>query len=304
MIKKVFLTCALLLFGVCLFSLDLSAVAGAGNLSFNTLSEEPLGNGEFNGYPYPFGRIALTDVVSETLGYSVSLERDPVLRNVLNGELRITAGLFSFSLGPLFGLFDTRESPFKPGVSAGIGVDFPGIIFASLRGGTIFGALRETGDYTLETGAVTLGFWLPNLVNTLSFTAKKFSLLQAGALLTEDELFRFCYRAEIYSKNVPYTVFIDMGYQTLIRSYDGPLVNEKDTYHTFFLGFEAAITVRPLFTLLFGAEMPIYSWGKLPLARGDHAWFVQGFAGFRWTIGKNGSGPVPVNEGLGENGEG
>ncbi|MDR1308048.1 MAG: hypothetical protein LBK74_10810 [Treponema sp.] len=296
MIRRVFLTGVLLFSGGLLFGLDLSAVMGGGNLSFNPREDEPLGSGEFTGHPYPFGRIVLTDRVSETLGYSVSLERDPVLRNTLNGELRVTAGLFSFSLGPLFGLFDTRENPLKPGVSAGIGVDLPGIIFASLRGGAVFGSLHEKGDYTLETGSIALGFWLPNLINTLSFTAKQFTLFQAEDLLTEDELLRFCYRVEIYSKNVPYTVSIDMGYQTLIRSYDGPLVREKDTYHALFLGFETALTIRPLFTLLFGAEIPVYSWGKAPLTRGDHAWFVRGFAGFRWTIEKKEKAPVQVEE--------
>ncbi|MDR2661754.1 MAG: hypothetical protein LBC31_02015 [Treponema sp.] len=292
MIKKVFLAYALLLSGSLLFALEFSASTGAGNLAFNTWSEEPLESGGFNGHPYPFGRAALTDFVSETLGYSVSLERDPVLRNILNGELKVNAGLFSFSLGPLFGLFDTRENPLKPGVSAGIGLDLPGIIFGSLKGGAVFGSLHEKGDYTLETGSIALGFWLPNLVNTVSLTTKKFTLLQTGDLLTEDELLRFCYRAEIYSKNVPYTVSVDMGYQTLIRSYDGPLVSVKDTYHVIFLGFEAAVTIRPLFILLFGAEIPVYSWGKAPLTRGDQAWFVQGFAGFKWTIDKNKKEPA------------
>ncbi|MDR1143274.1 MAG: hypothetical protein LBK77_03520 [Spirochaetaceae bacterium] len=292
MTRRVFLAGILLLGGGLLFGLDLSAVMGGGNLSFNIREDEPLGSGEFTGHPYPFGRIALTDRVSETFSYSVSLERDPVLRNILNGELRVNVGLFSFSLGPLFGLFDTRENPLKPGVSAGIGVDLPGIIFGSLRGGAVFGSLHEKGDYTLETGSIALGFWLPNLVNTLSLGTKKFSLFQTGGLVTEDELLRLCYRGEIYSKNVPYTISIDLGYQTLIRSYDGPLVREKDTYHALFLGFETAVTIRPLFALLFGAEIPVYSWGKAPLTRGDHAWFVQGFAGFNWTIEKKTPPPV------------
>jgi hypothetical protein len=287
MIKKVLpICCILLLPGSLLFALDFSVIAGAGNFSFNTRAEEPLGTGDFSGSVYPFGRATVTDTISKIIAYSVSLERDPVLRNTLSGEVTVTAGFLSFSVGPLFGLFSTWESPLKPGIAAGIGLDFPGIIFASIRGGATFGSLYEKGDYTLETGGITLGFWLPHLVNTFSMTTKKFSMFRTDTLLTEDHLLRFCYRAEIYSKGVPYTVFIDMGYQILSRSYDDPQVSGKDTFHALFLGFEAALTVRPLFTVLFGVETPVYSWGQVPLTRADHAWFIQGFAGFKWTIEK------------------
>jgi hypothetical protein len=283
-IQRTFLAVMVIFLGSSLWALDFSAVAGAGNLSFDRESGAPIGGGEFSGHPYPLGRIGVSGEFSDLFSFSAFFQRDPLLGNILEGILWIDTGYLRFSVGPLFGIANTRGTAISPGIIAGMRADIPGIIFIEVNGMGNLGPLREEGDYTIENSSAALGFWLPHLVNTLSVSFKKFAVLRKGDLFTEDQLWRFCYRGEIYAKNVPYTIFIDMGYQALTRSYDDQGFKTSDRIRSVFLGFEASVKVRPLFTIVFGAEIPLYTWGKEPLTRSGGAWFIQGFAGFVWSL--------------------
>ncbi|MDR2471723.1 MAG: hypothetical protein LBD09_06410 [Treponema sp.] len=270
-----------------LSALDLSFTAGLGNRSFDTAAETPLGAGPFKGRFFPLGMIRLSDRVSDTISFSASVERDPLLRTTALCEMEVSARYFSLSVGPLFGLFNTRENPLKPGISAGMALELPGILFARLSGGTTFGEVRDKGDYTLERGRAAFGFWLPNLISTLSVTRDQYSARLTETLHTRDERLRFCYRAEVHAKNVPYTIAIEAGYQTLSRHYDDAAAGKAaDQYREIFLGVEAAFTVRPLLTILAGVETPLYHWGKPPLEKDSGAVLFRAFTGFRWTLDK------------------
>ncbi|MCL1928332.1 MAG: hypothetical protein FWG07_06030 [Treponema sp.] len=263
-----------------LFALDLTVIGGLGNFSFNTSSENAIGTGQFKGSFYPLAIVNVEDQLSDTFGYTATAERDPVLRNVVSCEMTINTGLLNLSVGPLFSLFNTGKTIIRPGVSTSLGVEFPGIFFINLKGGATFGSSMEN-DYGLETSSISLGFWIPNLLNTFSVTSSKFS--EFNTILIQDELFRASYRADIHAKNAPYMVSIEMGYQSLIRSYE---MLYEDTIRAVFLGFETNIILKPQFILIIGAEMPIFVWGKTPLERAKDRWFFRAFTGFKWNIQK------------------
>jgi hypothetical protein len=286
--KKLFLLLTGLLLATALCAADLTIIGGAGNFAFDTTSEET--ENDFNGNFYPLGKIGTTGMISDFISFSASLERDPVLRTILGGEAGVETGYLTVSAGPLFGILNSRESPLRPGFSAGLGLVFPGILFLKLRGGAILGAMEEKGDYTTEMTGLSLGFWLPHVVNTLSMTTKKFSIYKTDDLYTEDALLRFGYRLQVHEKPEPFTVAIDMGYQTLSRSYS---TGGEDSLHSLFLGFETVITVRPLFAITFGAEMPLYTWGAGDPGKSGYTWLFQAFAGFIWTFEKKPE-PVPL----------
>ncbi|MDR2312985.1 MAG: hypothetical protein LBE02_00435 [Spirochaetaceae bacterium] len=288
-LQRILLAVFGIFWGASLGALDFSAVAGAGNLSFDRESRAPMGAKEFSGHPYPLGRIGISGDFSDLFGFSVFFQRDPVLGNILEGILQLDTGYLSFSLGPLFSISNTRGTIFSPGITTGMRLGIPGIIFIEVKGMGNLGSFSEEGDYAIESSSAALGFWLPHLVNTLSVSVKKFGLLREMDLFTGDQVWRFCYRGEIYAKNVPYTIFIDMGYQTLTRSYTDQGLETSDHIRSIFLGFEASVKVRPLFALVFGAEIPLYTWGKEPLVRSSGAWFIQGFAGFVWSFEANSS---------------
>jgi hypothetical protein len=277
--KKLCLAAILLCAGIGAFSLDLSAVAGLGNLSFDTERKTPIGNGGFEPFLYPLVLVKAEGDYSDMFGLYGSFERDPILRNRLGGEAKFTIGPLSIAAGPFAGLFNSPENAFRIGFSGGVGLNIPGIFFVGFRGSTTLGPTDSPGDYHSETISASAGFWLPNLVNTLSFSVRNFNLKNTAGS-EEDRLWRIEYNAEIYSKGVPYTVRIDMGYQSLTRSY----TTDTDEVCSVFLGFETDIALTPLFKIRLGAEMPVYCWGKYPLGNPDTIWLFQARGGFVYTI--------------------
>ena len=278
-IKKIFLVVIILL-GSRLFAQDLTIIGGVGNFSFDPASDSFIGAGEFSGHFYPLGRVSFKDQITTTFGYTAAAERDPILRNILSCEMTINAGIVKFSVGPLFSVFNSWDTYIRPGISASLGLEFPGILFLNFRGGATFGSSMEY-DYSLETSRIALGFWLPYMLGTLSMTTNKFN--EQGSVFTQDELIRFCFRVDIFVKNIPYTVSVEMGYQTISRSYDS---TDKDAMHSAFLGFETNIEVKPNFVIIFGAELPIFVWGEKPLVREKPLWYFRAFTGITWSFEK------------------
>ena len=276
--NKYFLVIIVLLTGK-IFALDLTVIGGLGNFSFDTSSESAIGAaGKFKGSFYPLGLINIKDQITDTFGYIATAERDPLLRNVLSCEMIIDAGLLKLSAGPLFSVFNSRKTYIRPGVSTSLGVEFPGIFFVNLKGGATFGSIPES-EYGLETTCIAIGFWLPNLLNTISVTSVKFS--EFDTILIQDELFRASYRADMYAKNVPYTISLEMGYQSLKRSYN---MTDEDMIRAVFLGFETNITIKPRLIFILGAEIPVFVWGKAPLEKEKSRWLFRAFTGFKWTF--------------------
>ncbi|MDR2768623.1 MAG: hypothetical protein LBB82_09910 [Treponema sp.] len=280
--KTVFLA-GLVFWGTALFALDLTVTGGFGNFAFDPKDKHEIGGGEFDGNYAASGKIELTDTLSDLFRFTTALERDPVLRNSLGGELEIGVENFSFAIGPFFGIFNSSDY-FKPGISTSLEIVFPGIIFGRIDAGATLQGVDGEGDYSTLSSEIAVGFWLPHLVNIISLATKKFSIQETGYLYTEDSLWRFQYRGEIHSKSNNYIVAIDIGYQTLRRSYEAASAASYDEVRAVFLGFDASITVKPLLTILLGLESPVYFWGKAPLERGGRSLFFQAMAGFRYRF--------------------
>ncbi|MDR0402569.1 MAG: hypothetical protein LBH35_03165 [Treponema sp.] len=287
MTKRPFLFAALCLSAVLrLNAMDLTVLGGLGNAAFDDKSVVPVGNGEFEGKLYPLARIQLDQTFSDFLALSGALERDPVLKNRFWAEARISSGVFSVSAGPLFGLFNSGENGIRPGIQAGIHFDIPGIIFAALNAGSTFGSLKSEGDYEARHGRLEFGFWLPNIINTFSISEKNYDSRETGNLDAGNRILRYQYSADIYAKNIPFEVIVNFGYETLSRTMSdrAASVSTEDVYNIIFLGAETLLNVRPNLRLIFGAETPVYSWGKKPLTKKDKLVLFEAYAGFSYTI--------------------
>jgi hypothetical protein len=281
--KKFCLVLALFFCCLGVFSLDLGVRAGIGNLSFDTSRDSPILAGDFKPVLFPLGQIKASGTYLDLFKFEGIFERDPILRNRVGGEVELMAGPVSISAGPFIGLFNTRENLLSLGLSGGLFLEFPGILFIRLKAGTSLGAVKAVGDYSMDMSQISLGFWLPNLVNTLSLTTKSYGVQHTLSNYVEDKLWRTAYSGEIYSKGIPYTIRIDIGYQSLTRSYTAPS-SGADIFNSIFLGFETEIALTPLLKILFGAEMPVYSWGKSPLSRPNNLWIFQAHAGIVYTF--------------------
>jgi hypothetical protein len=269
------------------FTVDLTIRGGAGNMAFDPEETASLGGrGEgFSPRPYPIALVQAAGEYSSLISYSMAIERDPILRNRLTTNFGFTLGFIRLDVGPFMGFFNSWERIITPGISAGVTLEWPGILFGALGAGSTIGSgIRSYGDYTQETGSAVLGFWVPHVVNTLGVNLKRFTKQVDDTLITEDEWLRYHLRAEVFTKNVPYTVLVDMGYQTLKRSYFTPLQTETDTLKSVFLGFETTFRINSIVKIILGAEMPVYSWGEASLKNPRDVVLYQAHTGIVLTF--------------------
>jgi hypothetical protein len=249
------------------FALDLTVTGGLGNAAFDGGRRESLGEGVFSPSPlYFLGQIRVDWDYSDVISFSAALERDPLLRNRISTNVGFTTGVIRLDMGPFMGVFNTKKDGTTAGISTAASLEIPGILFASVKVASTIGAgIKVTGDYIQESGEINLGFWVPHVVTTLSVKNKGFTEQAADNLIIMDEQIRYQLGADVFAKNIPYTVHIDMGYQSLKRSYISSAPAKTDELKSIYAGFEAVFTARPFVKLILGAEAPIYSWGQAPL---------------------------------------
>ncbi|MDR1286940.1 MAG: hypothetical protein LBK08_04950 [Treponema sp.] len=273
-------------------SLELRLEGGAGNVSFDPGQDHPVGGGRFTPRTYPLAFAGLSGAFNGMISWKAAWERDPVLRN------RVTAGLaldFSFvqvEAGMILSPFNTAEKILSPGAAGGLTFEWPGVVFGTVRGSSTLGSsLSFPGDHIQETGEIILGFWVPNVVCSFSFSSAVFSRRFGDFIITRDERTRYQFSADVYAKNVPYTILVNMGYQSLKRSYtpagfaSGFTDTEADELKSVYLGAEGTWRIITDLRILAGVEMPVYSWGKIPmLAPRLNTVLFTVRAGVIWTL--------------------
>jgi hypothetical protein len=290
---RVFFSCLLILCTRSFLSaLELKAVAGLGNLAFDSESEYSLAAaGEsFEAHAVPFGLISVEGEYSDTISFGARVERDPLLLTRALGVIGFNYNYVNLEIGPVIGLFNTEDQPVNPGIAAGIFLQYPGIIFGSLDISSTIGVQPDRpGDYLQSTGEASIGFWVPNVICSFSAGAKKFTRRINNELLTIGEHIRSQLSFDVYSKNVPYTIRIDLGYQSLKRSYVTEDIagrfTETDELKSIYGGFEGTWRIAAPLKLILGLEMPLYTWAEQPLQKpGSDTVFFQIHAGAVWSF--------------------
>jgi len=286
------------------FSLELELVEGVGNLSFNKDNTTALGAdeahpGTFLPVYYPLIKTGLRGDFNG-VGINFGFERDPILRNNLYANVRFEFNYFFIEGGPFLGLFNTKKLPVNPGVSAAVGLMLPGIFFAQAGGSSTLAAIpmEKEGNYSRITADLGAGFWVPHVICSFNTSMRNYTLRDTIKNLIEDEVQRYFFRADVFSKNYGYTVKVDMGLQVLKRSYtfleivgtDIVKNSETDVFRSIYIGMEGSFSVAPGLKLLLGAEMPVYSWpGKPILDPPKKTVFFEARAGIILTLqGKTG----------------
>ncbi|GHU09187.1 hypothetical protein FACS1894151_06440 [Spirochaetia bacterium] len=284
------LTLLLLFLGSSLGALEISANGGAGNLLFESNRNEALGNGTIEPWPYFEGSLGLRGEFSQGLDISAVLKSDPVLRNILSAELLFTAKNMQFTMGPVVGLFNTDEKPINPGISAGVLFTLPAILTIEASIASSVGAgLYANGDYSQETGKVSAGFYLPNVFASLQVDMRSFIEQKTGGLIVKDELVRTVFASFIYADTVPHNVRIDLGWQSLKRTFittdDISDEDKIDELSSLFAGFDAHFTLHPSLQLTLAFEAPVYSWAEKPLHNPAlNTFFFRASTGIIWKI--------------------
>ncbi|MDR1107126.1 MAG: hypothetical protein LBL44_12285 [Treponema sp.] len=274
-------------------SLELRLEGGAGNISFDPGQDHPVGGGRFTPRTYPLAFAGLSGAFNGTISWEAAWERDPVLRNRVKAGLGLDFSFVRIEAGMILSPFNTPEKILSPGAAGGLTFEWPGVIFGTVRGSSTLGSsLSFPGDYIQETGEIILGFWVPNVVCSLSFSSAAFSRRFSELVLIKDQRTRYQFSADVHAKNVPYTILVNMGYQSLKRSYTpagfASGFTEDDELRSVYLGAEGTWRVITDLRILAGVEMPVYSWGKTPmLAPRLNTVLFTVRAGVIWTLPGN-----------------
>jgi hypothetical protein len=282
-----------------LWGIDLEISGGLGNMAFDTERESTLGSESraFEDRLFPVGQVKISGETANGFYYNGAFEREPLLRNRLSINMGIKLDHINLEIGPVMGLFNSEEQIVNPGISAGMGLEFPGILFVNLKASSSLGSVLDiTGDYLQKSAEISAGFWVPHVVFSFNLTAKGFALEKDANLLIEDSLTRYFFRADVFSKNIPYTCRLDLGYLTMSRSYSSYIVNgvnldqenQTDEFKALYIGLETSYMVSPALKLLLGGEMPVYSWSALPMQGPDKGSFLfRAYAGIILTFGQD-----------------
>ncbi len=245
------------------FGLEVSTVASAGNLNFDTAAESAISaaSGSFEGQWWYGGSLSATERIGDNISFSAGFERDSIVKNVIFTRVGYDAGFAKLSVGPFFGPFNAAGSVLSSGISTYLRLEMPGIIFGSFRSDSTIGAgLAAPGDYVQEKSEVLLGFWVPNLLISARLASQSFTYKDTAALTTVDERTRYEFVAEAFQKNTPYTIRLNIGYENLKRSYVAAS-SDVDELGAAIVGLQATAYLSDRLRVSGGAEGALYAWG-------------------------------------------
>ena len=259
-----------------LFPQELEISGGMGNILFDQGRSSSLGQDGESFMPVlsPFGLIRIMGEHGNN-SYDIGFEIDPILRNRLYANYIWDFEYLVIEAGPFLNIVRSRVLPVNPGISAGLTLQYPGIIFAQGSVSSTFAYFfrEKTGFHNIYSANLSLGFWIPHVICSFNMDIQNFTIRETENLIIEDMLERWYFRANIFAKNVPYTIIMDIGYQNLKRAYTGSTViggnvnraTETDQLHSIFTNIEGMITINHRIKLILGGFLPIFSWSELPM---------------------------------------
>ncbi len=207
--------------GMSLFAFDFSVEALFGNAGFPWKSDTPVAGTEFPATNWNYGaKVSVSDLIAENFRMETTYETDPLLRNIVRSIFSYETGLIQISVGPILGVFNSLTTPIKGGISAGIRIDAPGILYARLRTDASIGAgLVTAGDYMQESGEIAAGFYVFNAICTGSVATKRYykTITPGNILADASALYKFS--VDVFTKGAPYRILVAVGYQDLSRTY-------------------------------------------------------------------------------------
>ena len=152
----------------------------------------------------------------------------------------------------------------KSGLSTSVRVEIPGIIFASLIADSSIGArFVKTGDYIQEKNVLTVGYYIPNALCSVSMETKSFVTKQGSALEIDDSFTEYAFKVDIFQKNIAFKTLLSFAYQSLSRTYldTSSGTSTSNTINSLVFGTDFSIPVSNSITLLLNLDSNIYSFG-------------------------------------------
>jgi len=246
---------------------------------------DPNSENQFIPYTYWLFNIAFRHNISESLSWSVSLERDNVLKNSINALFGAKTDYFNVKFGPFIGFIDDFAIP-DAGVIGNLDIYIPGIISLSVSGSSSLGSQFEiTSPNYRETAGVKLGFWMENVIPSFSANIKFFSRQINEFLVIEDTLFRYLFTLELFAKNSSVSGYINLGYQTYKKVYKKGRTESSDELNSGLAGLGISWQINRPLCLKIGLEVPLFVSATDPMSIAQEPLlFSKFYAGAVYTI--------------------
>jgi hypothetical protein len=267
--------------------MEISTLFHISDISFDKTDTAPVSN--FSGTYYPWGiSVFGSDEISDEMSLQAGIFYDPVLRYTTYTLFEYQHSFFKLGVGPFFGLFNTAETIMKSGISTSVRVELPGIMFASLKADSSIGSrFVKVGDYIQEFNEISVGYYIPNAICSVSLTSKSFVTKQAASLEVDDSFTEYAFKVDIFQKNVSFRALLSFAYQTLTRTYlnTSTSITTENTLNSLILGTNFTFRIADGVDLITNLESNIYSFGYND---GDALTLATTFPGvflFRLTTG-------------------
>jgi hypothetical protein len=286
MVKTTFRTITLAaLFFVCAaagFGMDFAVGGWVGNLGFRT--DRAASDATFPGADYFWGvSVEGSQQISDSVSFTTGFTMDPVLRNTVSTMFTYTEKILTVGVGPFFGFLNSESTLMKSGISTSIKLELPGIAFVSFRSDSSIGSgLVLTGDYQQSLSDISLGFYVPNAICTLSINSRSFEQKAAAALVI-DSLTAYTFSTDIFKKNVPYRLIVSFAYQSLSRSFVGSATSDS-TLNSLIIGTEIHVSIGDSWQVQAGIEGNVYSFGQGNLVGSDPLFLFRTFMGVKTNV--------------------
>jgi hypothetical protein len=241
------------------FSMELEARFDLGNLGFDP--DRASTDATYSGTDYYWGgTVEVTHGFSERMGLRAGFSRDAVLRNMAYAMLYYNLDYLNMGIGTIQGFNNTTGATLKPGLASSVQLNFPGVMFARIEFDSSLGSVPlDTGDYTQNRNELSVGFYVPNAICSLTLESRKLYELQAAEAVV-DSLMRYSFTADIFKKNSPYRLLFSLAYQTLQKKF-----TVADTVHTLnslMAGLQLSFDLTRYLTIMLGVDNGLLTSGQ------------------------------------------
>jgi len=240
---------------------ELEVTGGINFMTFNPQKSSAYSESDteidFIPYPYAIGNVNFRHNFTETLNFSLNIERDNVLQTSLSTIIGAKTDFINVKFGVFMGWADFTDQ-FNPPDAGFIGnlelIAFKTLYF-SIYGSSSLGILFDfDNDNSRETAGIKLGFHVGNFFPSVSADMKCLLRRFENDIFTDDTLYRLFVNLDFLIKDFNISGFVNAGYQSYTRNY---IISYPPEEHinAFLAGFGLTWHHKPLGVKL-GFEMP------------------------------------------------
>lgn len=209
--KKIILLLSLM--PVSLGATELTASFNLGNLGFDrnaTSAQQALQWGTAGGVLYQ---------IDERISLSAEILRDDLTGYRMNGTFSYTTPYGGISIGPSFSSFNNGQGEVKPGINGTLSVGVQGVFCFEASMYTSLGEISQREyDYDQKDIFIKSGFNIPGAITTLSLERKQYRRYEGDlSSWTADRTSRYALMTDLYKKNIPFHLLLDLGYKSTER---------------------------------------------------------------------------------------